>query len=173
METHLQPILDIENRDRDDVFKKAFRKNREDFLDGLLLMQGKSGFSGSRFTHHVQDKDKVDEQEEEHEQDHEIIDELNSEATPGAETGEEDEADPRPVEGQPGETETPGVSTKRRFSGEVTISRVSNDLDHSDEDDEHLSDEGLEEHEKELSQQHAAVAAGDASLEASAAEPDA
>ena len=41
METHLQPILDIENRDRDDVFKKAFRKNREDFLDGLLLMQSR------------------------------------------------------------------------------------------------------------------------------------
>jgi hypothetical protein len=138
LEAHLQPVLELESRDRDDVFRKAFRKNRDDFLDGLLLMEGKSGFGSGRFSHHAQDK-----QKEQEEPDLEVIDEELNHALDAQEleAGEPDEQ----VQAAPADAERP----PRRFSGEVTIARVANDLDHSEEEDE----EGLEEHEKELSQQ--------------------
>lgn len=139
-------MLEVEDRERDDVFRKAFRKNRDDFLDGLLLLEGKSGFGGGRFTHHAPDKDKKKDQE----QDLEIIEELNGETNNGAETGEEDEAETTEEKEDPEHSEP----TKRRYSSEIKIARVSNDLDNSDE--EEGSDEGLEEHEKEISQQEAA-----------------
>lgn len=142
LEAHLQPVLELESRDRDDVFRKAFRKNRDDFLDGLLLMEGKSGFGSGRFSHHAQDKEK-----EQEEQDLEVVDEINEELNQAHDAQDlEAEVSDEQAQAAPANSEQP----RRRFSGEVTISRVANDLDHSEDEDE---EEGLEEHEKELGQQ--------------------